>query len=84
MSKPKQQGIKAFLSFQEKRDKECVRVTSDGTKRICDICNESFFPQGWVQHRRSHPEVAKLYKMRSFGNLKVRGDVYASKRTAGE
>ena len=84
MSKPIQQGIKAFLSFPEKRDKECVRVTHDGAKRVCDICNKSFFPQGWVQHRRSHPEVAKLYKMRSVGKVKVRGDVYSSKRIAGE
>ena len=79
MSKPQQKGIRAFFNVPEKRDKQCATVTVDGTKRLCDICGRSFYAQGWVQHRRSHSDVAKLYRSPSAGKVKIRGGEYPRK-----
>ena len=84
MPKPKQKGIRSFLKVQETRDKQCVTVTEDGMKRLCDICGRSFYAQGWVQHRRSHSEDAKLYKMPHTGKVKIRGELYSKKGTPGK
>ena len=84
MPKPEQKSITAFLNVQEKREKECVTLIDNGLKRLCDICGRSFYAQGWIQHRRTHPEVEKLYRKPTAGKVKVRGDFYPNKESHGK
>ena len=82
MSKRKQKSITAFLHVKENQEKKCVTITNDGVKKLCDICGESFYAQGWVQHRRSHSEVARLCKKPACGKVKVRGELYSKNKSS--
>ena len=75
----KQSSISSFLTTNKDSVQRCVESVDNGLKFKCPYCPKSFFKQGLLSHVRSHPLGSIVYKKRSTGKVKIRGDLYSNK-----
>ena len=72
-----QKAITSFFSTTNGETNEhAFATTNDGLKKVCPVCLRSFYPQGFIQHLRTHPEGSTKYRRPPTGSVKIRGNPY--------